>query len=245
MFGLFSSAKLFNLTLTLVKHRLISIWLDKLSRQRGNIAHRRWNTYTRMVHSLVCTGSCFRCRRSHSDIKKTQNQSSIHVPGRLNGRSCLRNIRLAYPCTRYRLMLTPSRNTNGSNNYWTIPNSCNIAIALFFQTFVGHGGITTIGANTFSMGITGTFTGFFTFWELRKAGASIWLSAGIGGLVGDLVTYVVAAFELAISLHPGNILEWWGIFTVGYLPTQIPWQSWSLVSQLQQFSILQTIDLNY
>jgi len=96
------------------------------------------------------------------------------------------------------------------------------AIALFFQTFIGHGGITTIGANTISMGIMGTFTGFFTFWALRKAGASIWLSAGMGGLVGDLVTYVVAAFELAISLHPTNLLEWWGIFTVGYLPTQIP-----------------------
>jgi cobalt/nickel transport system permease protein len=96
------------------------------------------------------------------------------------------------------------------------------AIALFFQTFIGHGGITTIGANTVSMGIMGTFTGFFMFWGLRKAGVSIWLSAGMGGLVGDLVTYVAAAFELAISIHPGNLIEWWGIFTVGYLPTQIP-----------------------
>ena len=96
------------------------------------------------------------------------------------------------------------------------------AIALFFQTFIGHGGITTIGANTISMGIAGTFTGFLTIICLKKAGASIWLSAGMGGLVGDLVTYVVAALELAISLHPGNLLEWWGIFTVGYLPTQIP-----------------------
>jgi len=96
------------------------------------------------------------------------------------------------------------------------------AIALFFQTFIGHGGITTIGANTFSMGIVGTFTGFLTFWALRKAGASIWLSAGMGGLVGDLMTYVTAAFELAISIHPSNFVLWWGTFTVLYLPTQIP-----------------------
>ena len=73
------------------------------------------------------------------------------------------------------------------------------AIALFFQTFIGHGGITTIGANTFSMGIVGTFTGFLTFWALRKAGASIWLSAGMGGLVGDLMTYVTS------SLRTGNL----------------------------------------
>jgi cobalt/nickel transport system permease protein len=96
------------------------------------------------------------------------------------------------------------------------------AIALFFQTFIGHGGITTIGANTFSMGIVGTFTGYATFWAARKAGGSIWLSAGLGGVVGDLMTYVTAAFELAISIHPSNMVTWWGIFTLGYLPTQIP-----------------------
>ena len=96
------------------------------------------------------------------------------------------------------------------------------AIALFFQTFIGHGGITTIGANTFSMGIVGTLTGYATFWVARKSGGSIWLSAGLGGVVGDLMTYVTAAFELAISIHPSNMFTWWGIFTLGYLPTQIP-----------------------
>jgi cobalt/nickel transport system permease protein len=96
------------------------------------------------------------------------------------------------------------------------------AIAIFFQTFIGHGGITTIGANTVSMGIFGTFLGFFSFLGARKLGASIWLAAGIGGLIGDLTTYVVAAFEMALSLHPTSLFQWWGIFTVGYLPTQIP-----------------------
>ena len=96
------------------------------------------------------------------------------------------------------------------------------AIALFFQTFIGHGGITTLGANEFSMGIVGTLTGYGTFLALRKAGTSIWLSAGLGGVVGDLMTYITAAFELAISIHPTNMYTWWGIFTLGYLPTQIP-----------------------
>jgi cobalt/nickel transport system permease protein len=96
------------------------------------------------------------------------------------------------------------------------------AIALFFQTFIGHGGITTIGANTVSMGIVGTLTGFGTFRALRKSGVSIWLSAGMGGLVGDVMTYVTAAFQLALALHPSDLFTWWGIFTVGYLPTQIP-----------------------
>ena len=96
------------------------------------------------------------------------------------------------------------------------------AIALFFQTFVGHGGITTIGANDISMGIAGTFVGFFTFLGLYKAKVKLWVAAGAGGLAGDLMTYIVAAFELAIGLHPTHLFEWWGIFMLGYLPTQIP-----------------------
>jgi cobalt/nickel transport system permease protein len=95
-------------------------------------------------------------------------------------------------------------------------------IALFFQMFLAHGGLTTLGANLMSMGIMGTFAGYFTFLSMRKAGASIWLSAGLGGLVGDLVTYVVAALEIALSVQPSNVITYWGIFTLGYLPTQIP-----------------------
>lgn len=47
------------------------------------------------------------------------------------------------------------------------------AIALFFQSFVGHGGLTTIGANSVSMGIVGTFAGFATWIGLRKVGISV------------------------------------------------------------------------
>jgi cobalt/nickel transport system permease protein len=95
-------------------------------------------------------------------------------------------------------------------------------IALFFQMFLAHGGLTTLGANLVSMGIMGTFMGYLTFLSMRKAGASIWLSAGLGGLVGDLVTYIVAALEIALSVQPSNVITYWGIFTLGYLPTQIP-----------------------
>jgi len=96
------------------------------------------------------------------------------------------------------------------------------ALALFFQVFLGHGGITTLGANLMSMGIAGTFAGYFAFTGAKKVGASIWLSAGLGGLIGDLVTYVVAALEIALSVNPGSVLHYWGLYTLEFLPTQIP-----------------------
>jgi cobalt/nickel transport system permease protein len=95
-------------------------------------------------------------------------------------------------------------------------------IALFFQMFLAHGGLTTLGANTISMGIAGTFVGFFTFLGLKKVGASIWVSAGLGALVGDLVTYISTALIIALAIQPSNVLTYWGIFTVEFLPTQIP-----------------------
>ena len=98
------------------------------------------------------------------------------------------------------------------------------AIVLFFQAiFLGHGGITTLGANTFSMGIAGGLSGSALWKVLRGVHAPRWLAAGAAGLVGDLVTYLVSAFELALSLH-GNVplLKQWLIFFMGYGPTQLP-----------------------
>jgi len=96
------------------------------------------------------------------------------------------------------------------------------AIALFFQTFVGHGGLTTLGANTVSMGIVGTFSGFATWIGLRRFGVGIFWAAGLAGFVGDVLCYITTAFELASSLHPEALFNYWAIFALGFVPTQLP-----------------------
>ncbi len=96
------------------------------------------------------------------------------------------------------------------------------AIALFFQTFLGHGGLTTLGANTMSMGILGTFSGYSVFLLLRKLNSPLWVAAGFAGFVGDIITYVAAALELSLSLNPGSVLSHWALYTMGYMPTQLP-----------------------
>lgn len=98
------------------------------------------------------------------------------------------------------------------------------AIALFFQAiFLGHGGITTLGANNFSMGIVGGISGYLIWKIFRYFKSPLWLAAGAAGIVGDILTYLTAAFELALDLH-GNIpfFKQWMIFFFGYGPTQIP-----------------------
>jgi cobalt/nickel transport system permease protein len=95
------------------------------------------------------------------------------------------------------------------------------SIALFFQAFLGHGGITTLGANTFSMGIVGTFTGYYTY-ILLKDRTPLWFSAGMAGFIGDMMTYVTSALELALGLNPHSVLQHWLLYFMGYGPTQIP-----------------------
>ncbi|MDR3570051.1 MAG: energy-coupling factor ABC transporter permease [Syntrophobacteraceae bacterium] len=97
-------------------------------------------------------------------------------------------------------------------------------IVLFFQAiFLGHGGITTIGANDFSMGIVGAISGYLCWRLLRRCNSPLWLAAGAAGFIGDVMTYLTSAFELALSLH-GHIplVRQWMIFFAGYGPTQFP-----------------------
>ena len=95
-------------------------------------------------------------------------------------------------------------------------------IVLFFQVFLGHGGITSLGANLISLGVVGGFVGIGIYLLLKKLGASVWLAAGVAGFIGDLATYAFTALQLAISLNPGSIGQHWEIYMLGYLPTQIP-----------------------
>jgi len=95
-------------------------------------------------------------------------------------------------------------------------------IVLFFQAFLGHGGITSLGANLISLGVVGGFVGIGIFTMCRKLGASIWLAAGLAGFIGDLSTYATTAFQLALSLNPTSVPQYWEIYMLGYLPTQIP-----------------------
>jgi cobalt/nickel transport system permease protein len=96
------------------------------------------------------------------------------------------------------------------------------SIVLFFQAFLGHGGITSLGANLISLGVVGGFVGISIYLLLKKLGASVWLAAGVAGFIGDLSTYAFTALQLAFSLNPGSVGQHWEIYMLGYLPTQIP-----------------------
>jgi cobalt/nickel transport system permease protein len=98
------------------------------------------------------------------------------------------------------------------------------ALALLIQAlFLGHGGLTTWGANIFSMGIMGSFVGFGSFALFRRLNVPIFFAAFAAGLFGDWATYIATALELSLALHGDTSL--WTVFAtiaIAFAPTQIP-----------------------
>lgn len=100
-------------------------------------------------------------------------------------------------------------------------------IVLLFQALLlAHGGITTLGANVFSMAVVGPFVAYFAFKLLRNLKAPMWLSVFVGAALGNLFTYVVTATQIALAFpQNGNVLaamtKFLGIFAVTQIPLAI------------------------
>jgi len=63
------------------------------------------------------------------------------------------------------------------------------SIVLLFQALLlAHGGLTTLGANAFSMAIVGPWVAYGLFHGLRRCGASFSLTVFLATTLGDLMT---------------------------------------------------------
>lgn len=98
------------------------------------------------------------------------------------------------------------------------------SVALTLQAlFLAHGGLTSLGANIFSMGIVGSLAGYGAFRLAGSLGASRFVAAFCGGLLADWATYATTSFTLASALHGDGSL--WNMFLsimIAFVPTQVP-----------------------
>ena len=97
-----------------------------------------------------------------------------------------------------------------------------IIVLLFQAILLAHGGLTTLGANTFSMAIAGPFVAYGIYLLCRKCKVNKMAGIFLAAFLGDLFTYCVTSIQLAFpSTHGGvfaSALEFLGIFA----PTQLP-----------------------
>ena len=75
-------------------------------------------------------------------------------------------------------------------------------ISLLLQgLFLAHGGLTTLGANTFSMGVLGAFAGILGFRAARALRFNLFLSGFAAGFCADVFTYLGTSVALASGLR--------------------------------------------
>ena len=96
-------------------------------------------------------------------------------------------------------------------------------IVLIFQAgLLAHGGFTTLGANSFSMAITGPLVSFGIYKLLYKKNKAV--AVFLAAALGDLATYVVTSLQLALA-NPsvtGGVLESFLKFAAIFAVTQVP-----------------------
>ncbi len=98
-------------------------------------------------------------------------------------------------------------------------------IVLFFQALLlAHGGLTTLGANTFSMGVVGPLVAFGIYSLLKGKKGNRKLAIFLAAALGDLATYLVTSFQLALAFPSasGGILASFGKFAGVFALTQVP-----------------------
>jgi cobalt/nickel transport system permease protein len=98
------------------------------------------------------------------------------------------------------------------------------AAALLIQAlFLAHGGLSTWGADIVSMGVVGSFAGYFTFKSLRAIKINMAVAGFIAGLLADWATYLTTSVELASGIRGDSpfLPLFWKI-VIAFIPTQLP-----------------------
>jgi cobalt/nickel transport system permease protein len=97
------------------------------------------------------------------------------------------------------------------------------AIVLLFQAlFLAHGGLSTLGANTVSMGIVGPLVGWGIYRTLRDTPVNIYITVFLACTFADLFTYVTTSLELALAYPVGGFWSAFAVFMGIFAVTQIP-----------------------
>jgi cobalt/nickel transport system permease protein len=102
-----------------------------------------------------------------------------------------------------------------------------VIVLLFQALLLAHGGITTLGANTFSMAIVGPWVAWWVYRGTRGLGGSLALAVFLAAALGDLMTYVTTALQLAVAFPDpaggvlGAALKFLSVYAVTQMPLAI------------------------
>lgn len=101
-------------------------------------------------------------------------------------------------------------------------------IVLLFQALLlAHGGLTTLGANAFSMSVVGAVVTYTIYKFLKKKNVNTRFNIFLASSIGCLATYITTALQLAIAFSDSSggimvsIMKFLSIFFIPQIPIAI------------------------
>lgn len=99
-----------------------------------------------------------------------------------------------------------------------------IIVLIFQAILLAHGGLTTLGANTFSMAIAGPLVSLGIYKLCKVLKVNKYVGVFLAATLGDLFTYCVTSVQLALAYPSaqGGVLASAAKFLLVFAPTQAP-----------------------
>ena len=101
-------------------------------------------------------------------------------------------------------------------------------IVLVFQALLlAHGGITTLGANAFSLAVVGPWVAFGVFTLVRRFGGRLEVGVFLAAALADLATYCTTATQLALAFPDarsgvlGSLVAFGSVFAITQVPLAV------------------------
>lgn len=101
-------------------------------------------------------------------------------------------------------------------------------ICLLFQALLlAHGGITTLGANAFSMAVVGPFVGYGVYLLLKKAKVRPAVCLFTCAFLADIATYLMTSIQLGVVFPDpstgfvGSLIKFSSVFMLTQLPIAV------------------------
>lgn len=102
-----------------------------------------------------------------------------------------------------------------------------LVVLLFQALLLAHGGLTTLGANLFSMAIVGPLASYGVFRVGRGVGLSLAVAVFLAACLGNMATYVTTSIQLAwafpdpVGGFVASLAKFAGIFAITQLPLAV------------------------
>lgn len=100
-------------------------------------------------------------------------------------------------------------------------------VLLFQALLLAHGGLTTLGANAFSMAVVGPWVGYGVYRLVSRLGGGLSVAVFAAMALSDLATYCVTAVQLALAFPDpvsgfgGAVVKFLSIFAITQVPLAV------------------------